>query len=626
MHRPTMKLLQGLPRLCVIAALLASGCGGSSPAKGGLFVTVKDVSMTPVADTVVSTEPATKSVTTDALGTVLLPSMPAGFYAVTAINPTQGSAREAVTVKPGELAEVTLVLKKDATAAPGAPTVVITAPPSASSFARGATITFRGMVADDHDAPGSLAIAWMSNVDGTFATTPAASDGTVQAAVATLSQGAHLITLRATDSGGLTGTKSIAITVGSAAVDGGGAGGAGGGGVDAGRGGSGGNGGTPDGGGDGPGSVVGSVVLGTPTKDTNGINLGWTITGSFTSYRVYRAQGSGAFQVINILNAPPTLAYRDETPQLGVSYQYRIGGVTAAGAEVLSNTQTITAGVYISVNSQVAEMLVDPTRPTLYALDSVNNSLHFVDLGTNAVSSTIFVGSNPVDMTFDSAATNIYVANFGSTEIAVVDLATQTKSGSLLVDTSVGTWDGNPFRLVYTAGNTLVFTSMDQWNNLKLINAATGANITAVGSVYEPALAASPDGTRVYVGESGISSSALARYNVSATGLTAVDTGPEVSYTSRQVTITRDGMYVFYAGQKYLANNLKSVLGTFAEVIVLTNGDGSVAVGGTRIFDGTTFSTKKMLPLTTTVMAISHDDKTLYLYDGSTSRIYLYTL
>src|SRR5262249_29566270 len=155
-----------------------------------------------------------------------------------------------------------------------------------------------------------------------------------------------------------------------------------GGGTDAGRGGSGG---TPDGGGDGPGTVVGSVVLGTPTKDTNGINLGWTITGSFSSYRVYRAQGSGAFQVINILNAPPALAYRDEAPQLGVSSQYRIGGVTAAGAEVLSNTQTITAGVYISVNSQVAEMLVDPTRPTLYALDSVNNSLHFVDLGSNAV-------------------------------------------------------------------------------------------------------------------------------------------------------------------------------------------------------------------------------------------------
>ena len=37
---------------------------------------------------------------------------------------------------------------------------------------------------------------------------------------------------------------------------------------------------------------------------------------------------------INIINDPAAMAYRDETPQLGVTYSYRIGAVTPTGQEV----------------------------------------------------------------------------------------------------------------------------------------------------------------------------------------------------------------------------------------------------------------------------------------------------
>ena len=90
--------------------------------------------------------------------------------------------------------------------------------------------------------------------------------------------------------------------------------------------------------------------------------------------------------------------------------------------------------------------------------------------------------------------------------------------------------------------------------------------------------------------------------------------------------MTKDGKYVFYAGMKLLAKNLKSVLGTFSEVILATTSDGSVAIGASKIFDGTTFSVKRMTPLSTTRMAVSPDDKTLYLYDTTSSRIYLFKL
>jgi hypothetical protein len=519
-----MRSLWRVTMLALVALSAVVGCSGSSKSRGGgLYVKVMADGKTEVADAVVTTDPETQSLTTDALGTVIFPNVPAGFYTVTANHPVLGAGRTAATVTAEHLAEVTVVL------------------PGKSSVDA-------GMDGPRPDGSGS----------GGSGGSPATGDG------------------------GTDGPQDAA---------------------------------PPDGG------PSGSIVLAAPSKDSNGIDLSWSIgaTGAFSSYRVYRARDTGGFEVINILNAPATLVYRDETPTLGVSYRYRIGGLSAGGIELFSNEQTITAGVYITVNSQVERMKADPSRPYLYALDRVNNSLHFVNLTTKSVEKTIFIGSSPVDLAINMAGTELYVANFGSTEIAVVNLDTREKTRGLLVDTSKGTWDGNPYRLVCTKGDTLVFTSMDQWNDLKLVSASTGAHIVATGSLYTPQLAASPDGARVYATGS---TSGLTRYDVSATALTQVDTGGGGS----PVTATKNGMYVFAGNVKLLANNLKSVLGTFSESILLANTDGTVAVGATKIHNGTTFAVTKSLPLSTSIIALGSDERTVYLYDTTSSRIYLYTL
>jgi hypothetical protein len=56
----------------------------------------------------------------------------------------------------------------------------------------------------------------------------------------------------------------------------------------------------------------------------------------------------------------------------------------------------------------------------------------------------------------------------------------------------------------------------------------------------------------------------------------------------------------------------------------VVNEDGSLAISSTRIFDGNTFAILGLLPITTTTMAISSDHQTLYLYDLSSSRLYLF--
>ena len=184
------------------------------------------------------------------------------------------------------------------------------------------------------------------------------------------------------------------------------------------------------------------------------------------------------------------------------------------------------------------------------------------------------------------------------------------------------TWESSEgYRLACTAGDTLVFTSMDQWNDIKLVSALTGAALHNTGSIYTPDLAASPDGTRLYVtgGFDGVM-----RFDIVGNMLQQVDSSSQSG--AAKVTVTRDGRHVFASTQKLLANNLKSVVGTFSETIIVVNGDGSVAIGARSIHDGNTFAVKRATPLMTNIMAISPDDTMLYLYDTTSSRIYLYRL
>ncbi|MFN7337880.1 MAG: Ig-like domain-containing protein, partial [bacterium] len=85
------------------------------------------------------------------------------------------------------------------------PTVAISAPTNGATFANGATITFTGSASDTQDGSLTSAIAWTSSVQGSIVT-----GGTFSR---TLNAGAHTITATVTDSGGLTSTSSVSITV-----------------------------------------------------------------------------------------------------------------------------------------------------------------------------------------------------------------------------------------------------------------------------------------------------------------------------------------------------------------------------------------------------------------------------
>lgn len=86
------------------------------------------------------------------------------------------------------------------------PAVVITSPSDGDSFNTGASISFAGSATDSEDGTLTSSLVWMSNLEGQI--------GTGGSFGAVLSDGTHVVTASATDSGGLAGSDSVTITVG----------------------------------------------------------------------------------------------------------------------------------------------------------------------------------------------------------------------------------------------------------------------------------------------------------------------------------------------------------------------------------------------------------------------------
>ncbi|HYE03636.1 MAG TPA: S8 family serine peptidase [Phycisphaerales bacterium] len=87
-----------------------------------------------------------------------------------------------------------------------APSVTITAPVGGAAFTLGSTIDFAGSAGDTQDGSLTAALAWSSSLQG-----PLGAGGSF--ARGDLVAGTHVITAGVTDSGGLSGSASVTITV-----------------------------------------------------------------------------------------------------------------------------------------------------------------------------------------------------------------------------------------------------------------------------------------------------------------------------------------------------------------------------------------------------------------------------
>jgi len=650
--------------------------------EGSIFVTVI-YNNELIEGATVSTEPETKSDTTDITGSAILSKVPVGGYKVTAVHPDIGTGSASVSVAKDSISDVRINLIRGLIEQPSAS---IQSPFNNAIFDVDALVTFTGTVSDAKDEADNLQVEWLSSIDGSLSNKKANSDGSATFSTKSLSEGDHIITLKVTDTDENESTDEVNISVkilpkavelneievsnsgimlswsvseepqfSSYII-------------------------TRSTNTYGPfeelkvitdvnetsfldetpqvgvqyyyqvnvqtnnnlssfsniessiyvGYVVKAVVLDSIINSPDGFTLNWSASEEekFINYRILKSENAyGNFEVIDLIADVNTTTYFDDKVKFGLNYHYQIIVVIESGEESMSNIESKRfEGDNIDLGVNIVRMIIDNERPFIYGLDQINNSLLFINKETKAVEKTIFVGSSPTDLSINLSNTKMYVANFGSTLIAVIDLDTKEKIDDLTVDPNLGSWEGNPYRIVCLADDKIAYTGEDQWNGVKLIDAKTGAFISSSGSIYQPELVTNKDQTIVYGGECCLSTSTIMRFAFEGENTNVKDENAIDGYARRALCISKDDKYIFYHSRKILAQNLSSIIGSFSENIYACNSDGSIAIGENNIWDANTFSIIKELPISSTIMKLDSNDTTLYIYDNNTSKIYLISI
>ncbi len=94
------------------------------------------------------------------------------------------------------------------------PAVNILTPADGQQFEENEPVTFAGIVDDDNTPVGELAVSWVSSIDGQLPDfDPADPDGNVELVTASLSEGVHVITLRAIDADNEQGEDAVTIEI-----------------------------------------------------------------------------------------------------------------------------------------------------------------------------------------------------------------------------------------------------------------------------------------------------------------------------------------------------------------------------------------------------------------------------
>jgi YVTN family beta-propeller protein len=187
-----------------------------------------------------------------------------------------------------------------------------------------------------------------------------------------------------------------------------------------------------------------------------------------------------------------------------------------------------------------------------------------IDTESNAVSSTIPVGTGPVGVAVKPDGSKVYVAINGSNTVSVIDTASNAVSSTIPVGTG-------PVGVAVTPDGSKAYVAINGSNTVSVIDTTSNAVSTIPVGTGPVGVAVTPDGSKVYVAINGSNTVSVIDTTSNAVSSTIpVGTGPV-------------GVAV-YGGKVYVANessNTVSVIDTGSNTV-----NGSIAVGAGPIAFG----------------------------------------
>jgi hypothetical protein len=264
------------------------------------------------------------------------------------------------------------------------------------------------------------------------------------------------------------------------------------------------------------------------------------------------------------------------------------------------------------------KLLADRTRPRLYALDAALQQVVAIDTATLTPVAAIYVDTAPSALSIDPTGQFLFVGHDGALAFIQIDLATFTFVGNRPTP-----WSS--YELVALSPTRVVTAERDQFTWITLHEATTGQLLAKNPGmqIYEPALAATPDGKFFFAGEPA-AQGRLIKYSADLDALTEkANAMQDVSgiQSTRLVAVVGAGDQVFH--QQYLCSGTTSaMIYAAAQPIVSVTPDGRLATSSTSVFRVSDGVRLGALPVSSAVQTPSADSKGLYVATaGALSRV-----
>lgn len=547
---------------------------------GSIFVTVF-YNGQPVPDVQVTIDPDVGGGTTDASGTLMIQDVPTGIYHLIGTTNEIGTGSGAVAVSSGNVSEVDIQLA----AGVFEDLMVDIAMVYPQNADVGESVTIKAVVNDGLGSEEDIVFEWSTNINGVISTEGADNNGIASIEYSFDSAGEYLLTVSVTDPDGNTDSDSTLINISGLPVP---------------------------------------VELEPVEVNAYSLELNWSQTEEeeFSSYRVYR-EGQFGYESMGTIYDIGTTHFIDDEVSLGVEYNYKISLNLGFNEQVWSNVQSgqvILENVYVGTGLDVIKH--HPVSPIIYGLDTDNNSLVIIDTEAQEVVSTITVGPFPTDMDFSLDNQLLYIANSGSTEITVVDLASNSIQNTLSDQTGSEAWEDNPYTLTVLAEGLIAFSGGDQSNHITVISSVDGSIVsTSLNWLGISILTSNSDGTTVFGGDASPSHE-LYRYNLVGDELILQESINHYGWAPKLIFVTDDDQNVFFGERKYTTANINTVEGVFEDRIFAVSGDGAWVLSEEQVFSGNDFSIVADLPFSTRISVFSNDDASAWLYQEQSARLY----
>jgi YVTN family beta-propeller protein len=262
-----------------------------------------------------------------------------------------------------------------------------------------------------------------------------------------------------------------------------------------------------------------------------------------------------------------------------------------------------------------------------YIANRDDDNVSVIDVSSGKVEETISVGDSPHGTAVTSDGTKVYVANYQSGTISVID-----RVNKKVWDITIG---GNPYALCISPDNSRVYVTMHNNNIVSVINTADNSvNPTPIIVGDRPRdIVISADGSKVYVGNLG--STTISVINTSTNEVTPIDLGVYPS----SLILSADGSKLYVSNPN---SNTVSIINTATNSIdptpIIVGNAPSSMVGspdGSKIYvanynsgsvsvisTGTNDITNIELGFVPTSLGVSYDGSKVYIITNASNFIH----